>query len=121
MKLVELDKQVLARYIGGRGAASALLYSLLEPGLDPLSPCNVLIFATGPLTGAAWPSACRYVVAAKSPLTGGIGYSNAGGFFGPRLRMAGIDFIVVRGASERPVYLAVESGRVEIRDASDLW
>ena len=121
VKLLDLERSFLSQYVGGRGVSSALLYSRLSPGVDPLSAENILIFATGPLTGTIWPSACRYVVSAKSPLTGALGYSNAGGYFGPRLRMAGVDFIVVKHAPDSPVYLLVEDGRVEIRDAADLW
>jgi len=121
VKLLVLERSLLSQYVGGRGISSALLYSLLSPGMNPLSTENILIFATGPLTGTIWPSACRYVVSAKSPLTGALGYSNAGGYFGPRLRMAGVDFIVVKHTSDSPIYLLVEDGRVEIRDAAGLW
>ena len=78
-------------YIGARGLNSHLLYKMVKPGIDPLSPENVLIFGTGPIAGTLAPAASRYTVTAKSPLTGGYGEAEAGGYWGPGRRMAGFE------------------------------
>jgi aldehyde:ferredoxin oxidoreductase len=87
----------------------------------PLSEENVLVFACSVVTGAPLSGFSRYTVAAKSPLTGGFGESEAGGYFGPELKFAGFDAIVFRGRAEKPVYLWVHDGEVEIRDAANIW
>ncbi|OYT67693.1 MAG: aldehyde ferredoxin oxidoreductase [Candidatus Wolframiiraptor sp. EX4484-121] len=94
---------------------------MLEAGIDPLSPDNLLIAATGPLTGTLCPSSGSVEFCFKSPLTGIFGESRAGGSFGPRLKFAGYDLIVVRGRSEKPVYLHIRDRYAELRDASHLW
>lgn len=114
-------KENLARYIGGRGYAAYLLYKLVDKKIDPLDPENPLIFATGPLTGRSWPSACRYTVTAKSPLTGGYGYAGSGGYFGPALKSAGIDVLIILGSSAHPVFLRIEGNDISVQDATDLW
>ena len=91
VEVCELDEEFAYRYLGGRGFCARILYDEIKQGVDPLSPENVLVFATGPLTGTSFPSSGRYHVGAKSPLTGGIGESNAGGFFGPYMKLAGFD------------------------------
>ncbi len=121
VEICELDEEFAYRYLGGRGFCARILYDEIKQGVDPLSPENVLVFATGPLTGTSFPSSGRYHVGAKSPLTGGIGESNAGGFFGPYMKLAGFDALIVEGASQKPVYLLLESGRVKILPASALW
>ena len=88
-KVEDLDMDLAKEFIGGRGLAGKILLDEVDPGVDPLSPDNKLIFATGPLTGTGAPACCRYVVMAKSPLTGAIGYANSGGYFGPELKYAG--------------------------------
>lgn len=110
------------RFWGGeRGLALPVLGSRLERETDPLSPENTLVVAAGLLNGLAFSGTCRYGVYAKSPLTGALGESEAGGTFGPALRAQGLDAIVFEGASEKPVYLWVENGTVTVHDASDLW
>jgi len=116
-----LDEATWRRYPGGKALAGYLLLSELGPGTDPLSPDNVLVVANGLLTGAPVSTASRYTVAARSPLTGAYGESEAGGYFGPELRMAGIDAIVVTGRSTSPVWLAIRDGEAELRDAGSLW
>ncbi len=112
----------LAReFVGGRGFAIKLLWDLLEPGTDPLSPRNILVIAAGPLTGLPAPSSGKVVIAAKSPLTGGYGDGNIGTLFSVNMRRAGYDAIVITGTLERPGYIYIEDGKVEIRDAEDLW
>jgi aldehyde:ferredoxin oxidoreductase len=115
------DRDFALRYVGGRGISSRILYDELTPGMDPFSPDNRLILATGPLNGTPTPSASRLVVASKSPLTGGLGDASAGGYWAPELKYAGFDAIVVRGRSPEPVYLWIEDGEVRIRPAKHLW
>ena len=91
------------------------------PRLDPLSPEAPLLFLNGPLSGTAGPATGRFVVCARSPLTGLWGELNCGGFWGPELRMAGFDGLWVEGRSEKPVYLWIQDGKVEIRPAEHLW
>ncbi len=117
---LDTDMDMARSYIGGSGFCAALLADM-DWGIDPLSEANRIVFAVGPLTGAPMPFCSRYVVAAKSPLTGLLGEAHASGFWGPELRLAGWDAIVVEGAADRPVYLSIDDRRVEINDASHLW
>jgi len=109
------------RYPGGKALAAYHLLRELRPGTDPLGPENVLVLATGLLTGAPVSTATRFNAIARSPLTAGFGESEAGGFWGPELKMAGLDAIVLEGRSPEPVYLWVKDGHVEIRDARHIW
>lgn len=106
---------------GGRSFIAHYLLKEVPAGADPLGPDNVLVFAPGVLTGIPVPGAGRHSVGAKSPLTGGFGESEAGGFWGAELRHAGWDGIVLHGRAERPVYLWIKDQQVEIRDAAHLW
>jgi aldehyde:ferredoxin oxidoreductase len=108
-------------YFGGSGFIGYYLLKELKPGVDPLGPENKLIFATGIVTGAPISGSGRNIVGAKSPLTGTYGEASAGGFFGPELKRAGFDAIIVEGVAKRPVYLWVHDGEAEIRDATHLW
>ncbi len=117
----EVPKQWMRLYLGGAGIASKYLFDEVPPDADPLGPDNKLIFMTGPLTGTASASASRYSVVAKSPLTGIWGHGNSGGSFGPALKRAGYDGIIIEGRSDRPVYLNISSGNAELRPADDLW
>jgi len=117
-----LDPVDTRMYLGGRGLNVITLYRELKPKIDPLSPDNVLIFGTGPLTGALSPlGSARFNVTAKSPLTGILGDSNCGGFWAPELKYAGYDQIVIRGRASEPVYLWIDDDDVEIRNAKHLW
>ncbi len=116
-----LDREFALKYIGGRGFSSRILLDELKPGIDPLSPENLVILATGPLNGTPAPSASRLTVAAKSPLTGALGDSNSGGYWAPELKYAGFDAIVFDGRSSEPVYLWVEDGKAVLRSAKHLW
>jgi aldehyde:ferredoxin oxidoreductase len=116
-----LDVQLARDFIGGYGIGARVLYAHLRPGIDPLGPDNILGFLTGPMTGTPCIEGNRSVVVCKSPLTGGWGDANCGGTFGRGLKIAGFDAIYFTGAAETPVYLLVEDGRAEIRDASELW
>jgi len=109
------------KYLGGRGFTSRILFDEVTREIDPYDPDNRLIFAAGPLTGTIVPASCRWTVAAKSPLTGILGDGNAGGFFGSSLKWAGYDMIIIHGKSRKPVYLFIEDGKAEIKDAEELW
>lgn len=108
-------------YGGGRGFIGHYLLKYVPKGADPLGPNNVLVFAPGVLTGAPVPGAGRHSVGAKSPLSGGFGEAEAGGFWGAELKRARWDAIVVHGVSETPVYLWLTEDQAEIRDAAHLW
>jgi aldehyde:ferredoxin oxidoreductase len=116
-----LAPQLYREHLGGYGLGVRLLYDRMAPGADPLGPENILGFFPGLLTGSGVVFSGRFMVTAKSPLTEGWGECNCGGHFGPILRSAGLDGLLVTGASPRPVYLAIDEGQVEIRDASHLW
>ncbi|MDI6819847.1 MAG: aldehyde ferredoxin oxidoreductase family protein [Candidatus Hodarchaeaceae archaeon] len=109
------------RYVGGRGLALYYLLKELKPGTDPLGPDNLLIFATSVLTGAPLQGTSRFSVAAKSPLTGTYGEAEAGGHWGPELKFAGYDAVIIKGKAKKPVYLWIHDGEVEIRDAGKIW
>jgi len=108
-------------YLGQRGLATKYLVSEIDPAVDPLSPANKLIFATGPLTGTMAATGGRYSVITKGPLTGAIACSNSGGYFGAELKFAGWDMVIVEGASAKPVYLLITDGHAELVDAGHLW
>ncbi|MBN1455747.1 MAG: aldehyde ferredoxin oxidoreductase family protein [Methanomicrobia archaeon] len=113
------DETLLRDYIGGRGLGVKLVYDAGR--VDALSPANPLIFATGPLTGTKAPASGRVSLSTKSPLTGTIFDSNCGGSFGPELKRAGYDAVVITGRSPDPVILGIEDDQVELRPAEKLW
>ncbi len=117
----ELSPKIAVDFLGGRGFAIKILWDELRPGTDPLSPDNLLIMATGPLTGLPLPSSGKMVVAAKSPLTGGYGDGNIGTRASVQLKKAGYDAIVFSGRAESPVMLVIQDDDVQIKDAKDLW
>jgi aldehyde:ferredoxin oxidoreductase len=108
-------------YLGGRGFIIQILLEEVPKGVDPLGPENKLIFALGPITGHPIVGSARNSVGAKSPLTGGFGESEAGGFWNVELKRSGFDAIIVEGMSAKPVYLWINDGNVEIQDASKIW
>ncbi|MBB1161590.1 aldehyde ferredoxin oxidoreductase family protein [Aquariibacter albus] len=108
-------------YLGSRGLASKYLISEIDPKVDPLSPENKLIWATGPLTGTMASTGGRYTVVTKGPLTGAIACSNSGGYWGAEFKFAGWDMVIFEGKSAKPVYLSIEDDHVELRDAAHLW
>ena len=112
---------LLREYIGGYGVGARVLYDRLSPGVDPLGPENLLGFLTGPLTGTTAPTATRWTVVTKSPLTGGWGDANASGYFGVALKRSGYDAVFFRGISESPVYLLLDEPGPELRSAEHLW
>ncbi len=117
----EVAEQLVEQYLGGRGLASKILYDEIDPEVDPLSPENKLIFATGLLTGTSASTGGRYMVVTKGPLTGTIASSNSGGFFGAELKFTGYDLVLFEGKAEQSVYLSIVDDQVELKDASDLW
>jgi len=108
-------------HVGGRSFIAHYLLKEVPVEVDPLSPDNRLIFMAGPVTGVPLPGAGRHSVGARSPLTGGFGESEAGGFWGAELKHVGYDGIIFQGRAERPVYLWLDERTVELRDASHLW
>lgn len=120
IKLLETPERAVRGFLGGRGLNMLYLYSLLDPSIDPLSPENPLIFGTGLLTGTGMPNSGRFSVSAKSPESKVFADANCGGFFGPELRFAGYDRVVIRGRCERLSYIFIDNGKVEIKDAEHL-
>ena len=109
-------------YIGQRGLASKYLSEEMDPTADPLSPENILIFATGPLTGTTAATGGRYSVITKGPLTNAIACSNSGGYWGGELRMAGWDMVIITGKAKSPLYLYVQDSKAQLLNASDfIW
>ncbi|MDH5451343.1 MAG: aldehyde ferredoxin oxidoreductase, partial [Candidatus Bathyarchaeota archaeon] len=116
-----LNKELVHRFIGGRGINSKTLFDELEPGINPYSPDNKLIFGTGPLAGTFAPASARWTVTTKSPLTGILGDAHAGGHWAAELKFAGYDHIVLQGKAKKPVYLSIDDCDIELRDASEIW
>jgi len=109
------------RFLGGRGINSWILFNEMDPEVAPLDPGNLLVFGAGPLVGTSVPSSCFISIGAKNVFTGGINFSHAGGHFAPAMKWAGFDHLVISGKAEKPVYLYLHDGKVEILDASHLW
>lgn len=116
-----LDLELARLFIGGRGLGARLLWDLVDPAAEPLSPQNALVFAAGPITATAYPTSNRFTVSTKSPLTGTILDAGGGGFWGMRLKRAGYDALVVRGQSPQPVYLELTGRGAALKPAGDLW
>ncbi|WP_439607829.1 aldehyde ferredoxin oxidoreductase family protein [Hydrogenophaga sp.] len=121
VKSEPLNTEWARAYIGSRGLGSKYLVSEVDPKVDPLSPENKIIWATGPLTGTMASTGGRYTVITKGPLTGAIACSNSGGYWGAELKMAGWDMIIFEGKSPKPVYLYINDDEAELRDAGHLW
>ena len=115
------DEELYRDFIGGYGIGARILYSRQKGGVDPLGPDNTLGLITGPLTGTPAIGGCRYGAVAKSPITGGWGDANSGGHFGPKLKFAGYDGVFFTGISDKPVYLLVDNGKAELKNATHLW
>ena len=116
-----LPEKIRANFIGGRGINSKILYDETGPATNPLSSQNKLIFGASPISGTNAPAVARFTVTAKSPLTGILGDANAGGFFGPELKLAGYDHVIIEGEAAQPVYIFIKDDKVEIREAKKLW
>jgi aldehyde:ferredoxin oxidoreductase len=119
---VEEPQEILyCCYLGGGTLALHYLLSELKPKSDPLGPENILIFAGSVISGTPAAGLSRFSVAAKSPLTGGFGEAEAGGWWIPELKFSGFDTIIIKGKAQRPVYLWIHDDEAEIRDARHLW
>ena len=116
-----LDMPIAQQFIGGRGLGARLLWDLVGPEVEPLSPDNVLIIATGPLTATGFQTSNRFSVSTKSPQTGTVLDANSGGFWGMRFKRTGYDVMIVKGRAEHPVYIEIKPGSITIEDASHLW
>lgn len=116
-----LNEEYARQYIGGRGLGARYLYDLLKPGVDPLSPDNVIIAMTGPFTGTGIYACQKYEWVSKSPLTGIYLCSNSGGRLGDRLKKSGYDGIIITGSSSSPKYILIDGENVELCDASFVW
>ncbi len=116
-----LDERYAQEYIGGSGLGIRLAYNEIPPEADPLGPENKLFFLTGPVTGTLLGTSGRWQLVFKSPLTGILCDSSSGGFWGAELKQSGYDGLIVEGVSPQPVYLWIDNGRIEIRDAARHW
>ena len=121
VKSEPLNMQWARAYIGSRGLGTKYFTEEVDAKVDPLSPANKIIWATGPLTGTMASTGGRYTVITKGPLTGAIACSNSGGYWGAEFKMAGWDMVIFEGKSAKPVYLYVNDDVAELRDASHLW
>ena len=120
-RVEEIPEVTVRKYLGGGALACHLLLRDMPAGVDPLGPDNMLVFMTSVINGLSLSGTNRYTAAAKSPLTGGYGESEAGGWWGPELRAAGFEGVTIRGRSETPVYLWIKDGQVEFRDGAQYW
>jgi len=116
-----IDLRLAKAFVGGRGLGTKILYDEINPKVDPLASANKLIFAAGPLTGTSAPSGCRWMAITKGALTGAVASSNAGGDFGPELKYAGYDMIIVEGVAKHPTMLVIDDDSVELCSAQKLW
>src|SRR5512146_2472445 len=116
-----LNEDYARQYVGGSGLAARYLYEMLDASTDPLGPENPLFFLTGPLVGTSMTSAGRYSVCGRSPLTGIWGEANSGGFFGPELRYAGYDGVLITGRARHPVWLSIVTGQAALHSAQKVW
>ena len=116
----EIDQSRMMKFLGGRGLGAKILFDEMKPFTDPLSPANKLIFHAGPMIGTGAPFCPKYCVVTKSPLTGTILMSLAGGFFGARLRYSGYDGLIFEGRAEEPVYISIHDGSVKFHPAAHL-
>jgi aldehyde:ferredoxin oxidoreductase len=116
-----LDEKLCRQFIGGYGVGARILFSRQKGGVDPLGPDNTLGILSGPFSGTPAVSGTRYTAVAKSPLTGGWGDANSGGYFGAFMKFAGYDALFFTGISEKPIYLFISNGKAELRDAAHIW
>lgn len=121
VKKVPLDEGVARLFLGGRGLGARILWDEVGPDIAPLSPQNVLIFTTGPLTATGYQTSNRFTVTTKSPLTGTILDANSGGYWGMQFKKTGYDALIVRGQAPKPVWIEITNEMVKIHDAADLW
>jgi aldehyde:ferredoxin oxidoreductase len=120
-KTYPLDMEMARLFVGGRGLGTRLLWDLVGPEVDSLSPENVLVFTTGPLTATGYQTSNRFTVSTKSPLTGTILDANSGGFWGMQFRKTGYAALIIRGRAERPIWIEILQDQVTVHSAENLW
>ena len=116
-----LNMEWAEQYLGSRGLGSRYLWQEMDPAADPLGPDNVLIFATGPMTGTMASTSGRYTVVTKGPLTGAIASSNSGGKFGAELKYAGYDLVIIKGRSDTPVFVSASASAIAVQAYKREW
>ncbi len=116
-----LEKRLYEDFLGGKGIGAILLYHHLAPRTDPLSPLNILVFLTGPLTGSQFPASSRATMVTKSPLTGTFLDCNIGGSFGKALKSTGFDYLIIKGKADVPTWIDIHDRKIEFKSASELW
>jgi len=121
IKIRETEDAKLEKWLGGRGLGASILFDSVDISINPFDPENYLIFTTGPLNGSPWPTSSRYHVTFKSPATGAYGYANAGGHFGPELRYAGYDAVVITGKAPEPVIIQLIDQEISLLPAKEYW
>jgi aldehyde:ferredoxin oxidoreductase len=121
VKTYPLDMEMAHQFIGGRGLGARLLWDLVGPQIDPLSPENVLIFTLGPLTGTGYQTSNRFSVSTKSPLTRTILDANSGGYWGMQFKRTGYDVLIISGKAKKPTWIGIKEGEILFHDAADLW
>ncbi|WP_246496083.1 aldehyde ferredoxin oxidoreductase family protein [Methanocalculus chunghsingensis] len=121
IEIQETPADLKKNYLGGRGFGTKIISDRMDPLVDPLSPDNILVIASSPLTGTGIPLGSRYMVSTKSPLNNTLMSANSGGTFGWKIKKAGFDAVVFEGRAEKPVYLYLNEGKAELRDATSYW
>ncbi len=121
IKKGKLNEEWVRLFIGGRGYGGKIIYDEVDPKVDPFAPENKIVIATGPTSGTNSPAGGRTMIITKGALNGTLACSNVGGFFGPEFKKAGYDMVIIEGKSPKPVYLWINDGNIEIRDAQKLW
>lgn len=121
IKEEELNEAFARKYIGGRGFGAKILYSEVPEGIDSFSEDNKIIFAVGPFEGTNLPGSARTCIVTKSPLSGYLGDTDFGGYWGRKFKMAGFDCLIIEGKAQNPVYINIDNGRIEIKEAEALW
>lgn len=116
-----LNMELAKKYLSGRGLAGKMFTDEVQADVDALSPENKVFIATGALTGTNAPSSARFMVVTKSPLNGTLASSNSGGYWGPQLKFAGYDMVILEGKAVSPVYISILDDKVEIKDAGHVW
>ena len=120
-KTEPLSEEFARKYVGGAGFGIKMLLDEQPPGIDPFDPENPLIFAVGPLAGTMAPTSGKYAAFAKSPESNFLGEGYSTGFFGPELKRAGYDILVIKGRSEKPIYLWIDDDSIQFMDARRIW
>ncbi|MBV1758369.1 MAG: aldehyde ferredoxin oxidoreductase family protein [Dethiosulfatibacter sp.] len=121
INILTIDESILKDYLGGAGLSAKFIYDKVSVGADPLGKDNILCFSVGTFAGTGLPTACRVEASAKSPLTGLIGTSNSGNYWGAELVYAGFNGVIIRGKAKEPTYISIINDQVKILSAEKLW